>query len=78
MVITDLGMPHLDGREVVRTVKSEMPTTPVILLTGWGDHIKEEVDKLEESDYVLRKPPTVKGVRKVLQQVIKESQRSLS
>ena len=74
VVITDLGMPYVGGREVVRAVKSEMPTTPVILLTGWGTHIKEEADKLEGPDYVLNKPPTVKVMRIALQEVVEKSQ----
>ena len=77
VIITDLGMPYVDGRTVVITVKSEMPTTPVILLTGWGTHIKEEADKLEGPDYVLNKPPTVKVMRKALQEVVEKSQRPL-
>jgi CheY-like chemotaxis protein len=32
VVITDLGMPHLDGRAVAKAIKQTSPTTPVILL----------------------------------------------
>ena len=35
VVITDLGMPQVDGCEVARQVKQAAPTTPVFLLTGW-------------------------------------------
>jgi DNA-binding NtrC family response regulator len=37
VVITDLGMPYVDGRKVVSAVKEASPSTPVILLTGWGE-----------------------------------------
>jgi CheY-like chemotaxis protein len=36
-VITDLGMPYMDGRQVAQAVKNESPETAVILLTVWGD-----------------------------------------
>src|ERR1700677_912418 len=36
VVITDLGMPYVDGRQVSSTIKGISPTTPIILLTGWG------------------------------------------
>lgn len=36
VVITDLGMPHVDGRRLAAAVKATSPPTPVILLTGWG------------------------------------------
>ncbi|MCS6858876.1 MAG: response regulator, partial [Abditibacteriales bacterium] len=36
VVMTDLGMPYVDGREVARMVKEVSSHTPVLLLTGWG------------------------------------------
>ncbi len=69
VVITDLGMPYVDGRQVVRIIKSESPTTPVILLTGWGMRLGGEGDILTEVDAVLSKPPKVREVRRTLQQV---------
>jgi CheY-like chemotaxis protein len=36
VVVTDLGMPHVDGRQVASAIKAAAPATPVILLTGWG------------------------------------------
>ncbi|HLZ53549.1 MAG TPA: ATP-binding protein, partial [Verrucomicrobiae bacterium] len=42
VVITDLGMPYLDGREVAKILKRESPGTPIIMLTGWGVFMKED------------------------------------
>ena len=42
VVITDLGMPYLDGREVAKTLKNESPKTPVVMLTGWGAFMKND------------------------------------
>ena len=42
IVITDLGMPYLDGRQVAKTLKRESPETPIVLLTGWGAFMKED------------------------------------
>lgn len=36
LVITDLGMPKLDGWAVARRVKAKNTMIPVIVLTGWG------------------------------------------
>ena len=36
VVVTDMGMPDIDGRQVARTIKAESPNMPVIMLTGWG------------------------------------------
>ena len=42
LVITDLGMPYIDGRKVAAAVKAASPVTPVILLTGWGQRLSAE------------------------------------
>jgi PleD family two-component response regulator len=35
IVITDLSMPDVDGRQVVASLRAISPGTPIILLTGW-------------------------------------------
>jgi PAS domain S-box-containing protein len=57
LVITDLGMPSIDGRRVASAVKSLSPNTPVILLTGWGQRMLSDGDTPDDVDYVLAKPP---------------------
>ena len=42
VVVTDLGMPHVDGRQVAAAVKALSPDTPVILLTGWGQRLVDD------------------------------------
>lgn len=39
VVITDLGMPKINGWEVAERVKTASPETRVFLLTGWGDRV---------------------------------------
>lgn len=70
VVITDLGMPDVDGREVVRTVRSESPETPVILLSGWGRQLKSEGGVPEGVALVLDKPPRIGALRKALVKVM--------
>ena len=42
--MTDLGMPHVDGRQVAAAIKAMSPSTPVIMLTGWGQRLVAEGD----------------------------------
>jgi len=63
IVITDLGMPHADGPKVGSGVKSALPGTPVILLTGCGQRLITEVDLPSYQDLLLSKPPKVRELR---------------
>jgi len=66
MVITDLGMPQMDGRQVARAVKLKFPDLPVIMLTGWGERMVQEGDVPADVDLVLSKPPTIRALREAL------------
>jgi signal transduction histidine kinase/ActR/RegA family two-component response regulator len=68
VVITDLGMPRVDGRQVARWVKSARPSMPVILLTGWGERLRAEDEAPEHVDYVLSKPARLGELRATLAQ----------
>jgi CheY-like chemotaxis protein len=68
VVITDLGMPHVDGRKVASAVKTASPSTPVILLTGWGQRLVADGDVPSHVDCVLNKPPRLNELRKALAQ----------
>ncbi|HEY1662171.1 MAG TPA: ATP-binding protein [Verrucomicrobiae bacterium] len=71
-IITDLGMPYVDGREVAATVKRESPATAVIMLTGWGAFMKSDNSKPSEVDGILSKPPHLAEVRAILRKVVKK------
>jgi CheY-like chemotaxis protein len=63
VVVTDLGMPHVDGRKVATAVKTSRPDTPVVLLTGWGQRMEAEQDVPSHVDCVLNKPPKLHELR---------------
>ncbi|HEY4211782.1 MAG TPA: ATP-binding protein [Steroidobacteraceae bacterium] len=63
LVITDLGMPHVDGRQVAAAIK-QTSSVPVVLLTGWGHSMQGET--IPNIDRILRKPPRVNELRAVL------------
>jgi CheY-like chemotaxis protein len=65
-VITDLGMPYVDGRQVANAVKSLSPEMPVILLTGWGQRLQAEGDLPAHVNLVLAKPPRLRELREAL------------
>jgi CheY-like chemotaxis protein/anti-sigma regulatory factor (Ser/Thr protein kinase) len=68
VVLTDLGMPRVDGRRVASYVKSVSESTPVILLTGWGMRLLAEEGLPPHVDQVLSKPPKLRELREALSQ----------
>jgi CheY-like chemotaxis protein/anti-sigma regulatory factor (Ser/Thr protein kinase) len=67
-VITDLGMPHVDGRQVAQAVKLVQPLTPVVMLTGWGRRMNADGERPQHVDHLLSKPPRLAELRAVLAQ----------
>jgi CheY-like chemotaxis protein len=63
VVVTDLGMPYVDGRKVAASIKGSSPMTPVILLTGWGQRLIATNDAPAHVDKVLAKPPRLHELR---------------
>ena len=59
VVITDLGMPDIDGYQVAWAIKLESPATPVILLTAWGANVKDDVAISSTVNAVVSKPPQI-------------------
>lgn len=70
VVLTDLGMPYVDGRQVAAAIKAASAWTPVILLTGWGQRLVAEGDVPPNVDRVLNKPPKLRDLREALAQVL--------
>jgi len=69
VVVTDLGMPKLDGYQVAKMIKAESAGTPVIMLTGWGGIMQAEGHHPENIDVVLSKPPEVNELFAALRKV---------
>jgi DNA-binding response OmpR family regulator len=55
LIITDLVLPNISGVAIISIVKKKFPDTPVIAITGWGEH-PESLAKEAHADIVLEKP----------------------
>jgi signal transduction histidine kinase/AmiR/NasT family two-component response regulator len=76
VVITDLGMPYLDGRQVAKAIKQESAATPVVMLTGWGAFMKDKDSTPEQVDAIISKPPRSKELRETLNRLTPVNARS--
>jgi PAS domain S-box-containing protein len=68
-VVTDLGMPYVDGYQVALSVKEIFPATPVVLLTGWGRRMATGDEAPAHVDFVLPKPLDLNELRDVFAQL---------
>ena len=75
LVITDLGMPYVDGRKVATAIKTASPRTPVIMLTGWGERMSAEGDIPLHVDQILSKPPKLREFRAAFVHLLAASRR---
>lgn len=66
VVVTDLGMPDMDGTQVTRSIKAESPETPVIMMTGWGTMMKEDGEAAPQVDALIGKPPNIAELNNLL------------
>jgi PAS domain S-box-containing protein len=66
VVITDLGMPYVDGRKVADSVHAVAPNTPVIMLTGWGQRLAPDDGPPPRVECLLSKPPRLHELRAAL------------
>ena len=65
-VITDLGMPYVDGRQVAAAVKEASGSTRVVMLTGWGQRLANRGEMPAHVDRLLSKPPRLRDLREAL------------
>jgi DNA-binding response OmpR family regulator len=58
LVVTDRAIPDLSGDRIAAEIKRLSPTTPVIMLTGFGDFMEVRREKPAGVDCLLGKPIT--------------------
>lgn len=76
IVITDIKMPFMDGLELSRLVKKELPDTKIIVLSGYNDfdYAKQAIS-IGITDYLLKPISSAKlieAVKEVAKQIEKE------
>lgn len=70
LVVTDYGMPQMNGGQVAKAVKALSPFTPVILLSGWDSASSIDTDIRSVVDYPLIKPISRQEIRVAIKEVM--------
>jgi signal transduction histidine kinase/ActR/RegA family two-component response regulator len=76
VVITDLGMPVMDGLDVARHIRACSPRTPIVLLTGWGTLLGDDATEASAFDAILSKPTRVPELMSALAKATSRFSRS--
>jgi signal transduction histidine kinase/ActR/RegA family two-component response regulator len=66
LLMTDLGMPKMNGWELIRTAKLLRPELPVVLVTGWGETPRGQRPSDPQPDVILAKPVTEDDLRQAI------------
>lgn len=66
LVITDLGMPRMNGAELVQRIRQYDPQVPIIIVTAWG---KEQF--VPEADATLGKPVRSQELQATMLRVVR-------
>jgi DNA-binding response OmpR family regulator len=71
VVITDLGMPYVDGRKVAASIRQLSAEVPIIMLTGWGHRLIASDETPEHVSRVISKPPRMADLRIALADLVR-------
>ena len=70
LVITDLTMPHLTGDKLAKELQQIKPGIPVILCTGYSNHISDERARRLGIKALVMKPATQESLLRTMRQVL--------
>lgn len=81
ILITDIRMPFMDGLELSRIVKNELPATKIMIVSGYGefDYAKQAIS-IGVTDYLLKPISSAKlleAVRQVADLIKQEREKAL-
>lgn len=69
VIITDINMPEVDGLTMIKSVKSIVPDSKIVILTGYRDfEYMQEAIRLGASDYLL-KPSKIEELIQTIKKV---------
>jgi signal transduction histidine kinase len=70
LVISDLGMPDMNGWELLGQIKQCDPRVPTVLITGWGRQFGEDEARERGVNFVIEKPFDQDDLRDILAEAL--------
>jgi len=76
LLLTDLVMPHLNGRKLAERLESTRPEMRVVYMSGYTEHTIVHQGLLDPSIHFLPKPIVPSTLRNIVRQVLRDSSRA--
>jgi signal transduction histidine kinase len=70
LVVSDLGMPDMNGWELLEQIKQRDPRVPTVLITGWGRQFSEDEARERGVNFVIEKPFDQDDLRDILAEAL--------
>ncbi|MFA4889190.1 MAG: response regulator [Candidatus Omnitrophota bacterium] len=71
VILLDLGLPDMDGREVLKKIKEQAPQIKIVVISAYNDeNTKDEMIQLG-ADYFLGKPFIPPALHELLKNIVK-------
>ncbi|MEG2949449.1 MAG: response regulator [Clostridia bacterium] len=69
VIVTDIRMPRMDGLELAKRIRAELPDTAVVLVSGYSDfELARQAIRYSVTDYLL-KPVETQALKQIMEQL---------
>jgi PAS domain S-box-containing protein len=75
LVITDIVMPQMDGKELIRNIKAIHPETRILAVSGYTNHVSGQA-QLVQIDGFLKKPFGASSLLSTVRQILDDKSRN--
>lgn len=69
LLLTDIILPNISGREVATTLKTKKPNLKTVFISGYIDHEVGDFNNIGIDSILIRKPTSVRNLVEVIQKV---------
>ncbi|HEX7955702.1 MAG TPA: ATP-binding protein [Pyrinomonadaceae bacterium] len=73
-VLTDIGMPGMNGWELLRRISERDQQVPLAVITGWGELVSTHEEKAARVEWVLTKPFSLSQICEIAQEITRRKQ----
>ncbi len=70
LLLTDVGLPGMNGRQLAEIARTHRPGLPVLFLTGYAENAADRADFLEEGMAMISKPFSLEALAAKIQEML--------